>query len=32
MLDWQGAWQAVTHHPLFCIGITLATYQLALAA
>ncbi|MCP1642234.1 putative murein hydrolase (TIGR00659 family) [Pseudomonas citronellolis] len=32
MLDWQGAWQAVTHHPLFCIGITLAAYQLALAA
>ncbi|MFZ5958880.1 LrgB family protein [Pseudomonas knackmussii] len=32
MLDWHGAWQAVTHHPLFCIGITLAGYQLALAA
>ncbi|MDF3935256.1 LrgB family protein [Pseudomonas citronellolis] len=32
MLDWQGAWQAVIHHPLFCIGITLAAYQLALAA
>ncbi|MBF7730155.1 LrgB family protein [Pseudomonas sp. N040] len=28
----QAAWQAVIHHPLFGIGITLATYQLALAA
>ncbi|MCY1395827.1 Inner membrane protein YohK [compost metagenome] len=32
MLDWQGAWQAIVHHPLFCIGITLGAYQLALAA
>ena len=30
--DLQAAWQAVIHHPLFGIGITLATYQLALAA
>ena len=22
-LEWQGAWQAVIHHPLFGIGITL---------
>lgn len=29
--DWLGAWQAVIHHPLFGIGITLAAYQLALA-
>lgn len=28
----QAAWQAVIHHPLFGIGLTLATYQLALAA
>ena len=32
MLDWQGAWQAVTHHPLFGVGITLGAYQLAMAA
>ena len=32
MLDWQGATQAVIHHPLFGIGITLAAYQLAIAA
>lgn len=31
MLDWHGAWLAVIHHPLFCIGITLGAYQLALA-
>ncbi|MBU3055468.1 LrgB family protein [Pseudomonas indica] len=31
-LDWQGAWQALIHHPLFGVGITLAAYQLALAA
>ncbi|WAJ38398.1 LrgB family protein [Pseudomonas sp. GOM7] len=31
-LDWQGAWQALTHHPLFGIGITLGAYQLAMAA
>lgn len=28
----QSAWQALIHHPLFGIGITLASYQLALAA
>ncbi|MDR0278339.1 MAG: LrgB family protein [Paucimonas sp.] len=32
MLDWHGATQAVIHHPLFGIGITLAAYQLAIAA
>jgi predicted murein hydrolase (TIGR00659 family) len=31
-LDWQGALQALVHHPLFGVGITLAVYQLALAA
>ena len=31
-LEWQGAWQAVIHHPLFGIGITLGAYQLVLAA
>ncbi len=31
-LDWQGAVQAVIHHPLFGVGITLAVYQLSLAA
>lgn len=30
--DWQGAWQALAQHPLFPFGITLGTYQLALAA
>ena len=30
--DFHAAWQAVIHHPLFAIGITLAAYQLALAA
>ena len=30
--DWQGAWAAVIHHPLFGIGITLGAYQLVLAA
>ena len=30
--DWQGAWHALTHHPLFGIGITLGAYQLAMAA
>lgn len=29
---WQAALQAVIHHPLFGVGITLAVYQLALAA
>ena len=32
MLDFTGAWQALTHHPLFGIGITLGAYQLAIAA
>lgn len=32
MLDWHGAWVSVIHHPLFGIGITLAAYQLAVAA
>ncbi|HBX56403.1 LrgB family protein [Pseudomonas sp. UBA2684] len=31
-LDWYGAWQAVTHHPLFGAGVTLGAYQLAIAA
>lgn len=31
-LDWHAALQAVLHHPLFCVGITLAVYQGALAA
>jgi len=30
--DWLAAWQAVTHHPLFGVGITLGAYQLAMAA
>ncbi|UTW06557.1 LrgB family protein [Pseudomonas benzenivorans] len=30
--DWYGAWQAVTHHPLFGAGVTLGAYQLAAAA
>ncbi|BDB22152.1 hypothetical protein BLL37_27575 [Pseudomonas azotoformans] len=30
-VDWQGAWMAVIHHPLFGIGITLGAYQLVLA-
>src|SRR5471032_166020 len=29
--DWQGAWLAVIHHPLFGIAITLGAYQLILA-
>ncbi|MCP1650830.1 LrgB family protein [Pseudomonas sp. GD04087] len=32
MFDWQGALNAVIHHPLFCVGVTLGAYQLALAA
>lgn len=32
ILDWQGAWQALIHHPLFGIGITLGAYQLAITA
>ncbi|WP_447594120.1 LrgB family protein [Aquipseudomonas campi] len=31
-LDWQAAMQAVIHHPLFGVGVTLGVYQLALAA
>ena len=31
-LDWHGAVEAVIHHPLFGIGITLGAYQLVLAA
>lgn len=31
-LEWQAAWQAVIHHPLFGVGITLAAFQLAFAA
>ena len=31
-LDWHAALQAVVHHPLFGVGVTLAVYQLALAA
>ncbi|MGE7993041.1 LrgB family protein [Pseudomonas sp. NPDC089554] len=31
-LDWQGALDAVIHHPLFGIGVTLGAYQLVLAA
>ncbi|HSC85257.1 MAG TPA: LrgB family protein [Pseudomonas sp.] len=31
-MDWQSAVQALIHHPLFGVGITLAVYQLALAA
>lgn len=30
-LDWHGAWQAVTHHPLFGAGVTLGAYQLSIA-
>lgn len=30
MLDWHGAWMAVTHHPLFGAGVTLGAYQLAI--
>jgi predicted murein hydrolase (TIGR00659 family) len=31
-LEWHAAWQAVIHHPLFGVGITLGAYQLAMAA
>ncbi len=31
-LDWQGALDAVIHHPLFAFSLTLGAYQLALAA
>lgn len=30
--DWQGAWQALIHHPLFGFFITLGSYQIALVA
>jgi predicted murein hydrolase (TIGR00659 family) len=30
-LDWQGAVGAMVHHPLFGLGITLASYQVAIA-
>ena len=30
--DFHAAWQAVIHHPLFAIGITLAAYQVSWAA
>lgn len=32
MLAWNEAWQAVVHHPLFCVALTLGAYQLALRA
>jgi predicted murein hydrolase (TIGR00659 family) len=32
MFDVLGAWQALIHHPLFGVGVTLGAYQLALAA
>lgn len=32
MFDWQGAVSSVIRHPLFCVGVTLGAYQLALAA
>jgi predicted murein hydrolase (TIGR00659 family) len=31
-LNWYAAWQALIHHPLFGVGITLAVFQLAYAA
>jgi len=31
-LHWHAAWQALIHHPLFGVGITLAAFQLAFAA
>ncbi len=31
-LDFSAAWQALIHHPLFGLGITLAVYQLAVIA
>ena len=31
-LEWHAAWQALIHHPLFGVGITLGAYQLAIAA
>lgn len=32
VLQWHAAWQALIHHPLFGVGITLAAFQLAFAA
>ncbi len=29
-IDWHGAWQAIAHHPLFGVGLTLAAYQLSI--
>ncbi|MBA1237086.1 LrgB family protein [Pseudomonas kunmingensis] len=31
-MHWYAAWQALIHHPLFGVGITLAVFQLAYAA
>src|SRR5690606_36126728 len=31
-LHWHAAWQALIHHPLFGVGITLVIFQLAYAA
>ncbi len=31
-LHWYAAWQALIHHPLFGVGITLAAFQLGFAA
>ena len=31
-LHWHAAWQALIHHPLFGVGITLTAFQLAFAA
>lgn len=31
-LEWHAAWQALIHHPLFGVGITLGAYQLAMVA
>ncbi|MCO3701772.1 LrgB family protein, partial [Pseudomonas aeruginosa] len=31
-MAWQAALEAVIHHPLFGVGVTLGAYQLALAA
>lgn len=31
-LEWHAAWQALIHHPLFGVGITLGAYQLAIVA
>ncbi|WP_437882711.1 LrgB family protein [Pseudomonas sp. LRF_L74] len=30
--EWSAAWQALIHHPLFGVGITLGVYQLAISA